>query len=46
MTDLVGKSNSVAVDLFLHAQPRRRSEFLHGVLDGGGDKKVTVGSGK
>ena len=31
-----GKTNSVGVDLFLHAEPRRRSELLHGVLDGGG----------
>jgi hypothetical protein len=30
-----GKSNSVGVDLSLHAEPRRRSELLHGVLDGG-----------
>ena len=30
-----GKTNSVGVDLFLHAEPRRRSELLHGVLDGG-----------
>ena len=36
--DLVfgNKSNSVAgVGLFLHAEPRRRSVPLHGVLDGG-----------
>jgi hypothetical protein len=30
-----GKTKSVGVDLFLHAEPRRRSELLHGVLDGG-----------
>ena len=30
-----GKTNSVGVDLFLPAEPRRRSVPLHGVLDGG-----------
>ena len=25
-----GKTNSVGVDLFLHAEPRRRSELLYG----------------
>ena len=30
-----GKTNSVGEDRFLHAEPRRRSELLHGVLDGG-----------
>ena len=34
-----GKSTSVLVGLFLHAEPRRRSELLHGVLDGGGDRQ-------
>ena len=29
-----GKTNLVGVDFFLHAEPRRRSELLHGVLVG------------
>ena len=44
------KTNSVGIDLFLHAEPRRRSELLHGVLDGGvcalpGGKKKNLPAG-
>eukprot|EP00964_Phaeocystis_antarctica_P092167 scaffold59233_cov67-Phaeocystis_antarctica.AAC.1 len=41
-----GKSTSVLVGLFLHAEPRRRSsELLHGVLDcgGGGRQRSSLG---